>query len=461
MVLAEVRSTIDQHRMIERGECVLAAVSGGVDSIVLLDVLTHLSAEYGFEVHVAHIDHAIRGEASRADADFVERRVRNLGLPFVGAAMSPEALDQHRRLGTEGAAREERKALLLGLAGQVGAAKIALGHTASDSAETVLHHLVRGAGGAGLRGIPPMNPPFIRPLIRLTRTEILGHAASRGLTWREDGSNTDLGYTRNRLRHRVLPELERINPQAVDAILRASNLVEDLHRVGERVVAESWASVASSDDGEGVVLSRRALGSLHPEIQRLLVREAIARVRGDLLGIERMHVEAIRALTDSDRAHGELSLPGLHVRMQGDQIALMAAQPAPIEPWSMPIDIGRTEVPRAELTLELARVDRSRDNLDSRPDRWTEIADADRMTFPLEVRSRRDGDRFVPLGLGKETKLKDFLINERIPYFDRDRLALLCDRDRVLWVIGVRLSHEVRVTDRTRSVLVMHAEGPT
>ena len=440
--------------MIERGDRILAAVSGGVDSIVLLDALVALAPELGFTLHVAHIDHNLRGETSQTDARFVEQRAAELGLPFVRAALSADTLNRHRTLGPEGAAREARRALLLRLAEEVGAARIALGHTASDSAETVLHHLTRGTGGTGLRGIPPFSLPFIRPLIRLDRAEVLACAAARSLTWREDGSNADLSFTRNRLRHRVLPELERINPRAGEAILRTASLVDDLHRVAEDVISEQWDEIVLAD---GTTLSRQRLTTHSPAMQRLLLREGIARARGDLTGIERVHVEAIRELIESDRAHGELSLPDLHIQLEQDRIAFASEKPAPAAPWVLPANAGTTEIPQVGLALQLERADRADRGVASQ-DPWTEIADEDRIAYPLEVRSRRDGDRFAPLGLGQETKLKDFLIREKVPYFERDRVALLCDQERVLWVIGVRLSDDVRVVDDTKHLLIMHAE---
>ena len=455
MTHATIRSTIEEYRMIERGDRVLAAVSGGVDSIVLIDALAALAPELGFALHVAHIDHNLRGKTSRADARFVEQRAAELGLPFVRAALSADALAPHRTLGPEGAAREARRALLLRLADQVGAARIALGHTASDSAETVLHHMTRGTGGTGLRGIPPVSLPFIRPLIRLDRTALLACAAARSLAWREDGSNADLGFTRNRLRHRVLPELERINPRAAEAILRTASLVDDLHRVAEDVVSERWNEIVLED---GATLSRQRLSMEPPALQRLLLREGIARARGDLTGIERVHVEAIRELIASGRAHGELSLPDLHIQLEQDRIAFALEKPVHTTPWVLPAPVGTTEIPQVGLALSLERMDRS-DRDVATQDPWTEIADEAQVAFPLEVRSRREGDRFAPLGLGRETKLKDFLIREKVPYSERDRVALLCDQERVLWVIGVRLSHDVRVVDDTKHLLVMHAEA--
>jgi tRNA(Ile)-lysidine synthase len=184
----------------------------------------------------------------------------------------------------------------------------------------------------------------------------------------------------------------------------------------------------------------------------------LARVRDDLSGITQAHIEAVRQLAASDRAHGELSLPNLHVRMERNRITLTLERPAIVSPWAIRANIGETTIPPAGLALRLERAERDGHDVPS-SDAWTELADADRIAYPLEVRARREGDRFAPLGLGAETKLKDFLINERVPFYERDRLALLCDQERILWVIGVRLSDDVRITDSTKHVLVMHAEA--
>ena len=456
MLLERVRATIDRHRMLGPGEAVLVAVSGGVDSVVLLDLLGQLGPDYGICLHVAHLDHGLRGAASTGDARFVERVAEERGLPLHASRLDPDALAEHRRHGAEGAAREARLAFLLHVAAEVGAERIALGHTADDQAETVLHRLARGTGITGLRGIRPVRPPFIRPLIDATRDEILAYARERGIVWRDDASNADVSFARNRIRHRVLPELEAINPRAVEAICRGSIYAAEAEEASRFLVATLWEAACSEEGDERLALRRGAL-SLYPRsVQKLLLREGARRVRGSLTGIEHDHVEAAVRLIAGGPARGELSLPGLHVRVQNDELLLTRRAEAPLEPWTFPIDLGETEIPEPPVTLELAIVeDEPPQRIPS--DRWTEWADADRVAFPLELRSRREGDRFAPFGLGTSVKLKDFLINERVPYFDRGRLPLLCDREKIVWIVGVRLSDEVRVTDATRRYLSMRA----
>ncbi len=455
MLLERVRATIDEHRMLSAGETILVAVSGGVDSVVLLDLLQRVAADYEVSLHVAHLDHGLR-RSSSGDARFVERLAEERGLPLRAARLDPASLAAHRAHGAEGAARAARFAFLESAAAEIGAERIALGHTADDQVETILHRLARGTGATGLRGIPPVRPPYIRPLIEATRSEILEYARARKLVWRVDPSNVDPSFARNRIRHRVVPELERINPRAGEAIRRGALLAAEADEASRFLIATLWDGVCS-DEGEARLTLRRGALSAYPRaVQKLLLREGARRVRGDLAGIEHDHVEAGFRLIAGGASHGELSLPGLRLRVQADEILLARADEAPPEAWSYPVDLGETVVPDPPLTIHLAIAGEG-DPRTVATDRWTEFADADRIAFPLVVRSRREGDRFAPLGLGTNVKLKDLLINERVPYYDRDRVPLLCDREKIVWVVGVRLSDEVRITDATRRVLTMRA----
>ncbi len=441
--------------MLSSGSTILVAVSGGIDSVVLLDLLQRLTPDYEVSLHVAHLDHGLR-RTSSGDARFAERLAEKHDLPLRVSRLDPDVLAAHRTHGTEGAARAARYAFFESAAAEVGAERIALGHTADDQVETVLHRLVRGTGATGLRGIPPVRSPYIRPLIEVARSEVLEYARARQLAWRVDPSNVDPSFARNRIRHRVVPELERINPKAGEAIRRAALLAAEAEEAGRFLTATLWVAVCSDEGEDRLTLRRDALSTYPRTLQKLLLREGARRVRGDLSGIEHDHIEAGARLIAGGAAHGELSLPGLHVRVQSDEILLSRTDKSPLEAWAYPVDLGETVIPDPPLAIRLA-ISREEAPQTNTEDRWTEHADADRIAFPLVLRSRRDGDRFTPLGLGASVKLKDLLINERVPYYDRDRVALLCDREKIVWVVGVRLSDEVRITDATRRVLTMRA----
>lgn len=460
MVMESAKRAIHDHSMIPNGERVLVAVSGGLDSIVLLDVLHRLLAELSFDIVVGHIDHGLRGIASTQDAAFVHGLAEGYGLPAVQHNLTELDLDQLRSHGREGAARLARLAALEALAAHVDATRIALGHTMDDHAETILYRLVRGAGPTGLRGIPPVRIPFIRPLIRTSRSNVHAYAVARKLTWREDATNSDLTYSRNRVRHRILPALRELNPRIVEALVRNADLLDDLDEAVAFFVKEQMTNLRIKSSAPEFSLRRSELVTLQGSVLRLVLREGIRQTRGNLSGIELTHIEAIRRIIISQRAHGELSLPGLHVRMQNDVLAFAATTHASALPWEMTVDLGETRFPHDDSSLELRIVPMADVDLDSiQSDRWIEAADADLVTFPLHLRTRQPGDRFAPLGLCQEIKLKDFLINEHAPYFDRDSIPLLCDSHAIIWVVGMRLSDTVKLSDRTQRVLLMRMKG--
>ncbi|MFC2077637.1 tRNA lysidine(34) synthetase TilS [Candidatus Bipolaricaulota bacterium] len=445
--------------MLEPGDCVFVAVSGGVDSVVLLHVLQTLVNELDLTLAVGHLNHGWRDDASEEDARFVESLAEEAGLQIVSERVSEEDLEPHSGLGREGAAREVRLAFLEEAAAHVGATKIAVGHTANDRAETVLFNLTRGAGGAGLAGIDAVNGPFIRPLIAVTRRDVLAYAEDHALAWREDQSNADLSFARNRIRHRVLPELEAINPRSAEAICRAADLAVDGTRVEELLIARLWPEVTVHEEPGDLRLDRAAFAKLPPEAARVVLREAFRHVRGDLQGIELQHVDTIVEIAHAESGHASADLPRLYVRVDRDAILLSSSAFSQSAPWESPVEPGKTRFPERGFSLDLRVADPGvgRPEIDS-TDRATEFADADRVAFPLHVRNRRVGDRFTPLGMGQPVSLKRFLINERIPYFDRDDVPLLCDREKILWVAGVRLSNEVRITDDTKRLIIMRME---
>ncbi len=436
----------------------MVAVSGGIDSVVLLDALHRLCRDAQISLIVGHVDHALRGDASAGDASFVGELAQSYGLPLVTHRLEPEDLRAVRGQGREGAARHARLSALEAMAAEERAGRIALGHTADDQAETILHRLTRGTGPAGLSGIPPVRLPFIRPLLGVLRSEVTAYAVDRGLAWHEDESNNDLSLARNRIRHRVLPELRRINPQAVEAICRAAGLVNEFTQVTGDWIEQTLAEVVRRAASGSVSLSRDALQALRPETLPLVMREGLRQVRGSLSGISHAHIQSICSLAIGPRSHGELSIPGVSVTVQRDLLIFStSSSPQPIQ-WNHVLAWGDNPLPGAVLSLQrrtLAELDWET----VRADRWTEVADADRVIPPMYLRSHRSGDRFTPLGTGRPRALHDFLTKQHTSAVDRERIPLLCDQNGIVWVVGVRLSDDVRVTDRTEQVVLLRMKG--
>jgi len=441
----------------------LVAVSGGVDSVVLLDALCRLNDILAIDLIVAHLDHALR-DVSSDDAAFVATLASERGIPCIARRVEPQEWNDVRRYGMEGAARAIRRRFLLEASYEHGADAIALGHTASDRAETVLYRLARGTGVSGLAAMPAVSKPFVRPMLDVSRDDVRAYARERGLSWREDKTNLDLARPRNRIRHELIPQLHRINPEATDAVCRLADLAADAVDIEKELVDRLWSTVSPTPGGAahtpgGAALSREAVRSLSPALQRAVLRRAIEQVRGHLVGIEKVHVECVRRLIGADRERDALDLPGIRVAVRGDVVTMMPLDtscvgeaPAPAE-----LGLGRTELPQWGLAFDLSEGDASAPPAYSR-DPMTETIDADTIDLPLLLRSRQPGDRFSPLGLSTPMRLKEFLINEKVPVSERDRLPLLCSRGRIVWIVGHRLSDDARLRPTTKRVIRMKAE---
>jgi len=291
------------------GQAVVVGLSGGADSVALLDALALLAGRRGFRVVAAHLDHALR-KGSAEDAAFCRSLCQRLGVPFHTAVADVSARARRERGGLEQAARRERYAFLHRVREETGAGAIAVGHTRDDQAETLLMRLLRGAGATGLGGMRPRVGDVIRPLLGVSRDEVLAYLRDRGLGWREDPTNTDLRYLRNRVRHELLPYLEaRFNPALREGLARTAALLADeaVHLRGE---ADGLLDRIARTEGATVVLDPSALAGAPPSVARMVVRQALRRT-GGLARVRAVHVERILELARSEDAAGRrLPLPG-------------------------------------------------------------------------------------------------------------------------------------------------------
>ena len=456
VMLKKVRATIDSYSMLRQGDVVLIAVSGGVDSVVLLDLLTRLAPDYNLKLVVAHLDHRLRGDESRADARFVRQLALQHGLQLVSDSRDVRALAQQKRMGIEEAARAVRLRFLRETATRVGATKIALGHNANDLAETMLFNLIRGAGVAGLVGIRPVNLPLIRPLIDVTRAEIVSYAREHDLAWREDRSNADTAFTRNRIRHRIIPIMEDLNPRLIAALSRTARIAREEHDAFLELLDAPWREALIEHTRGTLRLKRDYLAHVSVGVRRGLLRRGLEQVNGDLQGITKQHIDSLCHLVISSRAHGEIHLPHLRARVQGGDLLFTSRLARPSALPTRDVPLGESEFPSFGIALNLELVPWEKDLISLKgAGEDVEIADADKVSFPLTLRTRRPGDRFSPLGLSGTKKLKDFLIDSHVPLSERDTTALLCDEKRIILVVGQRLSNAVRVDAETRRVLVI------
>jgi tRNA(Ile)-lysidine synthase len=448
-------ASIRRHAMLRGGDVVLAAVSGGADSVALLDVLRVLAPGLGLRLHAAHVNHGLRPE-SGADEAFVTGLCRRWDIPLHAQRVEIERTPGAEWEGLEAAARQARHAALRRAAAAVGADRIATGHTEDDQAETVVMRLLDGAGPRGLGGIAPVRGAYVRPLLEVSRAAIEAHLRAREIGWVEDGSNRDLRFVRNRVRADVLPFLAaRLDP-AIAARLTAGAAVA--RALVEALEAEARAVLGrlGTREPDGIVLPARALGALPGELAAEVLRAAAATLGAG--GARRAPGErALRRVLDAVRPRAA-RLDALVCERSGRWVRVgpPAGRALVTREWVVPGALG---LPEIGASLDARCLDRAAD--------WAPTADAHRATFDadrlparLTVRARRAGDRFWPWGASSERRLKSFFIDAGVPRWRRAGVPLVEAGRDIIWVAGVRRGRAAPVTHATRRILEVTLVSP-
>jgi tRNA(Ile)-lysidine synthase len=460
----QVLRYIQQEHLIANTDSILVAVSGGPDSVALLHVLMALQECCGLsQIAVLHFDHQIRGTASTADKVFVETLAAAFGLPFHTASEDVHSHHQQHRISLEMAARVCRQRFFREALSRFGASAIALGHTANDQAEEVLLRLCRGTGPGGMAGMLPKTANnLIRPLLSVTRKEVLAYLRDQQLTFREDSSNLDPVHQRNALRHEILPRLEAyFHPRVTEVLCRHASLVKEEEALWKGLLQKPWLAVCSSETPSRIALDGERLAALSPTLQRRLLRLAIERLQGNLQGIYTRHVEALCKLLAHRTPGRSIQLPrGLRAMLEGACLVL-STETLECPPQAGPDFTlimngpGHYRFPSFALSLIIQDLPNTADIAAMKDPGDLARLDADRIAWPLYLRSWQEGDRFRPLGLGGTKKLQDFFVDLKIPRRERRHVMLLCDQEKICWVMGYRLDERVKVIPQTRQMLTI------
>ncbi|TAH51039.1 MAG: tRNA lysidine(34) synthetase TilS [Chloroflexota bacterium] len=474
-LIQKLGASIREHQLIARGDTLVVGVSGGPDSLTLLHALKILAPEFDLKLYVAHLNHQLRGEASDADEQFVSQLARAWGLQLASARWDVRAYAAENGLSIEHAARNLRYQFLMGVANQVHAKAIAVAHNADDQVETILLHFLRGAGLSGLRGMAFKSElqiadgrwqddssstvtrrpslALIRPLLDITRAEIEAYCLENNLQPRTDETNLDTTILRNRLRHEVIPYLEKINPN-LRAVLRdsARSIADDYDYVHQNVLGIFDRMAGPLDDG--FIFDRKWFRALPVNLQRGVLREAVSRLRR-LKNIGYHHIENARRVAAEKDAGAEATLPqGLLLVVGYDDFMIGEHLPLPDTPLLLH---GKEIVLKVGDEILLEESDwgvRVSESGNAESGRWSVLFDAERISGNLVLRTRRAGERFAPRGMkGKHKSLHEFMIDEKIPRHLREFIPILADDEKILWVVGYRADERARVTDATKNIL--------
>jgi tRNA(Ile)-lysidine synthase len=455
-LLEKVTETSARYDMFERGETVLVAVSGGVDSVVLLDALARLKDELSLKLVVCHMDHALRGKESRADMRFVEKLARSKGLRFEGRILKEGEL---KSMGgsLQEKAREERYAFFEKAAKKHRATKVALGHNMDDQAETVLMRVLIGAGLRGLSGIPPRRGIFVRPLVEIKRAEIEGYARERKIKHREDSSNERADYLRNALRLKLIPLIERKFSPGVKDLL--ANLARTASLAYEHIDEEASKLLGSALVVKKpwlIELKRAGLVRAPEVLSSEVVMKAVGIVKGDTRGVYSIHVEACLKLINGKKPNGRIDLPsGVRVSREYEKIVFSRLTPRNMKETVL-VETGLnvpgvTVLDGIKASIEASVLDVV-SKLDKKDDSIVYF-DFDLLSLPLTIRPFEDGDRISPFGMTGTKKLKDLFIDMKVLPKKRRLTPLVVSAGEIIWVAGLRRAATAPITSDTRRVL--------
>lgn len=449
-LLDRIRHTIERHHLFRPGMKVGVAVSGGADSVCLLHVLR----DYGLQLHVLHVNHNLRGDESRADAEFVRRLAESLQLPFT-------LRDIHLSPGgnLEQASRQARQAFFREMVESAVVERVALGHTRSDQAETVLFRFLRGSGTAGLAGIRPVTATgIVRPLLDVDRADVEHYLRDSGIAWRDDSTNSDSRFARNRIRHGLLPQLEREwNPAIREMLAQTADWAQAEEQYWEAELDRISAALIERDGA--VFVQTATLLELPIAAVRRLVRRAIERAKGDLRGLAFAHIQAVLDLAGRNRGHGRVQAPGVEVIRSFDWLRFATPH------WERagyrleaPVP-GSLRVPGTSLLISLELIEKSEtlagqeyvynDEMDGLD--WT------RLSGSLALRNWQPGDRYHPSRSAGEEKIKTLFQHARIPLWERRQWPVLVDGESIVWVQRFGSAARVAANPGSRSILKIRA----
>jgi tRNA(Ile)-lysidine synthase len=453
-----VLSFIREHQLLADGEKMVVAVSGGADSVCLLHILASLQLK--LKLHIAHLNHQLRGADSDADAEYVADLARKLKIPATIEKRDVKGYKEKQRLSPEEAAREVRYRFLAQVAQSIGAKRAAAGHTKDDHIETILMHLIRGSGTRGMRGLQPStlwqsgenSLIIIRPLLEISHEETEGYCRRHKITPRLDASNLSLSPLRNRVRQQLMPLLESYNPAIAEALLRTGRIADDDISFLDAVVAHFRDRVIKQE-GESLVLDKAEFGKFPPALKRYLLRAAVERLLGSAKDVEMRHIEEMLSLANKP-AGKRLNLPGGLVFAVEYERYLLTSDPTTLSPLpelrgEFPLKVpGKTSLPGWRVEAAIVEREEMGDE-----DDFTAYLDLAKSGDRLTIRARKRGDRFQPLGLSQPKKLGEFMIDAKIPQAWRGRVPLVCSGEQILWVVGWRLDERAKVGAETKRVL--------
>jgi tRNA(Ile)-lysidine synthase len=449
--------------LIAPGDKVLVGVSGGADSIALLHVLHWFSRIQDYSLIVAHINHMARGKDSDADADFVESIAKKLELPFYLKKIDVGIERLQLKTSFQDAARIIRYQFFEETLQEVGGCKIALGHSADDQVETILMNIVRGTGLKGLTGIPQVRGCIIRPFWGIHRKDLEIYLKENDISFRDDSSNSNKKYLRNRIRHELIPKLETFNPGIKKCLQQMSGIAREEDSLLSQMTRDIFNQKLGECNKKNIAWEIEDFQTYPIALRQRLVREIFCRITGDMQAITAYHIQQIINLFNSPKTGKVLNIPrGVTVTCSYESVLFSKVIGGFCEKESLvtPIAVpGTTELLEGHIRRVQTQIFTDKRDLSSLDIERQAFFDLEKTGLSIQARFFRPGDRFCPLGMAGNKKLKSFFIDQKVPQSMRSQIPILTNADDdIIWVYGQRISHLYRVTEMTEKVLFIEGD---
>ena len=452
-MIKKVNQTIKKYDLLERGERVVVALSGGPDSTALLTVLSPIAKVLDLDLIIAHFNHGLRGVESDEDEKFSCELSNKMGLSFVSGKMD------HRKgkkgISPEDYYRRERYDFLNKISEDYQAHKIALGHNLQDQVETVLLNILRGSGLEGLKGFLPMRDgKFIRPLMEISRQEIISFLNEAGIPYRQDSSNENKRYLRNQIRSELIPYLkEKFNPKIEENLVQMTEILRPEDEFIRQHVAHALKSSVIERQQDRILLKITDINKLHPAIRGRLFKTLLESLSPAKNGFSFIHIKSLDNLAQKCETGKRINLPlGIEVRREYDDLILEGKKVGSKQmeyEYTMNIP-GAVYVKERKITIRSKLT--TKENVDFSGKKAVYL-DLDKIQQPLIIRNRRNGDWFQPLGMQGQQKIKNLFIDHKIPQSKRDKIMLFVDNISVIWIENMHLNDRVKITTETKNIL--------
>jgi len=461
-LVEQVKNNILSKSLLEYGDRIIVGISGGADSVCLLKILLELKDEFNLNLIAVHVNHGLRGTEAQHDQSFVEELCKDWGIPLKTYFVNIKVLSKKMGVSEEEAGREARYRIFKKVLKNTGYDYIAVAHNRDDQAETVMLNILRGTGLDGLCGMVMKQGEIIRPLLNISRRQIIEYLESNKLSYCTDSSNKSSEYTRNRVRNELFPEIRRLfGIDPVNQLYRLSILVGEDKDLLEQVTRNSYDAVVLEDEDD-VVLSATGLRTLSNAVVKRIIRMAWEKINKSKKNLESVHVDQIITLCQNNRTGKKVKLKnGIEVLLSYDRLIFKKAGKKYVKPYSYSVNMeGFTEVKELNAVLE-ARIlnnneisqlgDFSLVNETS----LIQFFDLDKLNDNIVIRSRLDGDRIRPYKSNGEKKLKKFFIDQKVPGEKRDTIPLVALGNKIVWIVGMRTSEDFRARKDSKKILML------